>query len=478
MADQKTIASIDAEQALLGALLFDGGILDRVETLVVADDFSESVHGLIFRAICEARRKDRQSGPLVVDAQLSSDPGYREVGGKDYLQKLAQNVPSTVGAPDYAQIISDYAKRRLIVQMAEETAMRARAGAFGDTPQAILDDAEAAISGMISGDANTEDRTTALGAGSDVWIKEIEAADNTIIGPTSGLRELDTKLGGLKPGSLFILAGRPSQGKTALALNFARSVCVQGYGVHFSSLEMPRKDLWRRTVADFAREHTAVPYTILGRERLNETESRAIGMGCDGALAMPLIVDDRAGVNAGQIIASVRRSRRRLQAQGVKLGLVIVDYIQLVAIERKLANNLSYAIGQISAALKQLAKDMDCTVLALSQLNRQVEARDDKRPNMADLRQSGEIEQDADVVAFVLRPEHYIEKEKPEGETGQDRVVEWQQRLSKARNKMKLFVDKHRNGPTGTIDLHCDIKCNAVRDKDYAYGSAKILEVA
>jgi replicative DNA helicase len=257
-------------------------------------------------------------------------------------------------------------------------------------------------------------------------------------------------------------------GKTALALSIARGACINGAGVHIASMEMSRKKLWHRMLSDVARDATTLPYQSLGRRGFYGDQRDALTAARDVVAAMPLYVDDQSGRSPEQVAAAARRSKRLLEARGFPLGLIVVDYLQLMPLDRAYASNPAVAIGLQTKVMKALAEHLDCTVMLLSQLSRAVENRDDKRPQLSDLRQSGEIEQDADIVGLLLRPEYYLER----SETASD------EDRADVRGVLKLFIDKNRHGETGVVNLDCDIACNAVRDAGALYPTMQSYRAA
>lgn len=448
---RKPLYSLESEQAVLGAILFDNFLYHEIAGFLNYKHFFDPVHGLIFEACSKLIRAHAMASPVSVAASLDGAPGFTEAGGKDYLERCAACVPSSVGAKDYARVVFEYAQRRGLAELGAKMAARASAGTFSDEVGSQMADAERAIRELA--EAGIERKTEWLGTSADQWLAEAEAADGRIPGAPTGLSDLDRAIGGFQSGSLFVLAGRPSMGKSALGLGLARAAALQGFGVHIASMEMDRKKLWARMLSDLARDMSGIPYSEIGARKFFNDEGEILHGVNDILKDMPIAVDQRSGPSAEQVAASARRSMRKFEAKGVRLGLVVVDYLQLMALDRSFAGNPSIAIGLQTKAMKALAEDLGCTVLLLSQLSRGVEGREGNRPTLSDLRQSGEIEQDADIVGFILRPEYYLERqEKPD-----------EDELRQARGVLRLFLDKNRNGPIASLKFDCDIACNAVR---------------
>jgi replicative DNA helicase len=263
---------------------------------------------------------------------------------------------------------------------------------------------------------------------------------------------------------MFVMAGRPGMGKTALALCVARATASAGEPTFFASLEMGDVSLSDRNLADVAFErHRPIPYYDIANGTLNEAQARRVIEAARLQRELPLTIDPAPGLTISQIAARARRHKQILERQGLRLGPVIVDHMHIVRPSKRYSGNRVNEVGEISAALKALAKELDVPVIALAQLSRALESRDDKRPTMADLRDSGTIEQDADAIIFVYREAYYLERST--GANAEQEAVRVD-RLIDAKDQLEAIVAKQRNGPTGTVKLFCDIACNAVRDPE------------
>ena len=287
-----------------------------------------------------------------------------------------------------------------------------------------------------------------------------------LAGMSWGLKGLDSKTGGLKRGELFILAGRPGMGKTALAICIARATAAAGEPTFLSSLEMGDVSVADRSLADLAHDRRdRIPYYDIANGTLNDAQAMRVIEAARQQREWPLQIDPAPGLTVSQIAARARRHKQTLERQGRRLGPVIVDHMHIVKPSNRYSGARVNEVGEISAALKGLAKELDVPVIALAQLSRALENRDDKRPTMADLRDSGTIEQDADAIIFVYREAYYLERSTGANAEQENARVD---RLVDVKDQLEAIVAKQRNGPTGTVHLFCDIACNAVRDLEGA----------
>jgi replicative DNA helicase len=465
--DHSALSSIDLEQEILGAVLVSNSALEIIEREVSADDFSEPTHKAIFETIVSVYHTRGMVSPVLVIAGMGGDKNAIIAEGVTlgvYIARLAAAACTPGSAKAYAKQIREFANRRKILAMAEtmsqgiqanrpaadiagvgielldEIAMQAAAGA---TPQVSLRDAaDKSLERMQYGMQNP----------------------GKLAGISWGLRSLDSKTGGLKRGELFILAGRPGMGKSALAECIARSTSAAGEPTYLSSLEMGDISVADRILADqaFARRDPIAYYDIAAGN-VNDRQAERIIEARRQMHDWPLHIDPTSGLTVSQITARARRHKQVLERQGLRLGPVIVDHMHIVKPSNRYSGARVNEVGEISAALKGLAKELDVPVIALAQLSRGVENREDKRPTMADLRDSGTIEQDADAIIFVFREAYYLERST--GATVEQEAARVD-RLVDARDQLEAIVAKQRNGPTGTVHLFCNIACNAVRDQE------------
>ncbi|UYV39046.1 replicative DNA helicase [Rhodobacteraceae bacterium D3-12] len=449
--------SIEAEQQLLGAILTNNDIYDRVAAIIGPAHFYDPVHARIFETAAARIAKNNLASPVTLKAFFEEDDGLKELGGPAYLARLAGAAISAFAVRDYAQLIYDLAIRRDLIQLGKDISTKASKVEIGSEPKEQIVEAEQALYQLAEQGQSESGFQSFLKAVTDA-VNVANAAyqrEGGLAGIATDLMDLDGKLGGLHKSDLLILAGRPSMGKTSLATNIAFNVAkaykrgtrhdgsegaVDGGVVGFFSLEMSAEQLAGRILA----EASEISSHKIRQGDMDESEFRRFVDAAKALEACPLFIDDTAAIPIAQLAARARRLKR---THG--LDLLIVDYLQLV---RGTSENRVQEIGEISMGLKAIAKELDIPVIALSQLSRQVESREDKRPQLSDLRESGSIEQDADVVMFVFREEYYVEREKP-GDHELDKMAEWQDRMSGLHGKAEVIIGKQRHGPIGTVEL-------------------------
>ncbi|MDJ1007223.1 MAG: replicative DNA helicase [Paracoccaceae bacterium] len=451
--------SIEAEQQLLGALLNNNELYDRVANVVDASHFYDPVHARIFEVIEARLRKNALASPVTLKAFLEEDEGLKELGGPAYLVRLAGASISSFAARDYAQMIHDFAIRRALMGLGRDIADKAGRVDVESEPAEQIVEAEQALYQLSDSGRTEHGFQSFLRAVTDA-VQVANAAymrDGGLAGISTGLVDIDKKLGGLHKSDLLILAGRPSMGKTSLATNIAFNIAkayrkgklpdgtegaVGGGVVGFFSLEMSAEQLAARVLSEAAE----VPSEQIRRGDMTETEFRRFVDAAKTLEACPLFIDDTAALPISQLAARARRLKRE---HG--LDVLIVDYLQLVRPASAKDSRVN-EVSEITQGLKSIAKELDIPVIALSQLSRQVESREDKRPQLSDLRESGSIEQDADVVMFVFREEYYKEREKP-GDHDLEAMAKWQEEMEKLHGRAELVIGKQRHGPIGTVDL-------------------------
>lgn len=449
--------SIEAEQQLLGAILTNNDLYDRIAQIIRSEHFYEPVHARIFDVAAARIARNSLASPVTLKAFLEDDEGLKELGGPAYLARLAGASISAYAAKDYAQFIYDMAIRRSLMGLGRDITDRAAKMNVSSAPEEQIVEAEQALY-KLSEQGQTE-------SGFKSFLKAVTEAVNVtneayqrgggMAGISTGLADLDTKLGGLHKSDLLILAGRPSMGKTSLATNIAFNVAkayrrgltadgtegaVDGGVVGFFSLEMSAEQLAGRILAEAAE----ISSHKIRQGDMDETEFRRFVDAAKDLESCPLFIDDTAAIPISQLAARARRLKR---THG--LDLLIIDYLQLC---RGMSDNRVNEISEITMGMKAIAKELNIPVIALSQLSRQVENRDDKRPQLSDLRESGSIEQDADVVMFVFREEYYKEREKP-GDHDLDKMAAWQDEMSRLHGKAEVIIGKQRHGPIGTVEL-------------------------
>ena len=448
--------NIEAEQQLLGAILTNNDIYDRIAQVIKPEHFYEPVHGRIFAEASRRITANMLASPVTLKAYLADDEGLKELGGPAYLARLAGAAISSFAAHDYAQMIYEMHLRRELMQLGAEISSNASRMADDAPPEQIVA-AEQALYKLAETGTTTTGFQSFLTAVTDA-VRVANAAyqrDGGLAGVSTGLTDLDQKLGGLHRSDLLILAGRPSMGKTSLATNIAFNIAkaykkgklpdgsegsINGGVVGFFSLEMSAEQLAARILS----EASEVSSEQIRRGDMTEAEFRRFVEAAKALEACPLYIDDTPALPIAQLATRARRLKRMYG-----LDALFVDYLQLV---RGTAENRVNEIAEISMGLKAIAKELDIPVVAPSQLSRQVENRDDKRPQLSDLRESGSIEQDADVVMFVFREEYYAEREKP-GEDKLEEMAAWQERMDRLHGKAEVIIGKQRHGPIGSVDL-------------------------
>jgi replicative DNA helicase len=433
------VANIEEEAALLGALLEHRTLIDPVADRVSEEDFAEPLHGRIFAAICKLHNEGKTANVITVKPLFDDDPAMQELGGASYLVKITGGI-AAIGAKDFADDIRELAEKRRLLANLTDAIIEGREPTA--TPAQLVNAVEQAIAGVTE----RNDAATQLSA-ADAVKRVLDGFNNRETGVTSGIGPIDEGLGALLPKQLAIVAGRPSMGKSAVASSYALGAAAMGHGTLFVSLEMSAEELGERIAADLCFDTSIqVPYSAITEKRVTPDQGRQICRAYDRLENMPLSIVDLASCTISKLNAIVRRHARRLAANGKKLELVIVDYLQLIRPDRH-TENRTQEITQVSMGLKAIAKEHGVAIMALAQLSRSVEQRADKRPIMADLRESGQIEQDADAIMFLYRPEYYLKQAEP---TDQADRAKWETMMADARGKIEFIVAKRRRGCTGT----------------------------
>ena len=423
--------SIEGESSVLGGLLLDNGAWDRVGDLLADEDFYRHEHKLIYGAIGSLISASKPADIITVYERLQSLGKADEIGGLSYLNALAQYVPSASNIRRYAEIVRERSILRKLVAASDEIATNAF-NPQGKAVTEILDEAEQKIlnigeqgSRMKQGFQSMDTLVVDLLD----RVTEMSENPNDVTGVATGFYDLDRMTSGFQAGDLVVLAARPSMGKTALAINIAEHVALhEGLPVAVFSMEMGASQLAVRIVGSIGR----IDQTHLRTGSLTDDEWPRLTEAIEKLRNISLHIDETPGLT----VSELRANARRLARQCGKLGLIVVDYLQLMSVSSSMAEeNRATAVGEISRGLKMLAKELQCPVIALSQLSRGVESRTDKRPLMSDLRESGAIEQDADIIMFIYRDEYYTKE------------------ACKEPGVAEIIISKQRNGPTGTVKL-------------------------
>ncbi len=451
--------SIEAEQQLLGAILTNNDIYDRVASVIGPQHFYDPVHARIFDIAAARIAKNNLASPVTLKAFMEDDEGLKELGGPAYLARLAGAAISAFAVRDYANMIYDLAVRRDLIRLGQDISAKAAKVDVASEPREQIVEAEQQLYALAEQGQTESGFQSFLKAVTDA-VNVANAAyqrEGGLSGVSTGLIDMDKKLGGLHRSDLLILAGRPSMGKTSLATNIAFNIAkaykrgalpeggdgaIDGGVVGFYSLEMSAEQLAARILS----EASEVPSEQIRRGDMTETEFRRFVDAAKSLEACPLYIDDTPALPISQLAARARRLKR---THG--LDVLIIDYLQLVRGTGKSENRVN-EISEITMGLKAIAKELDIPVIALSQLSRQVESREDKRPQLSDLRESGSIEQDADVVMFVFREEYYKEREKP-GDHDLEAMARWQEEMERLHGRAEVVIGKQRHGPIGTVEL-------------------------
>ncbi|MGB0546100.1 MAG: replicative DNA helicase [Paracoccaceae bacterium] len=451
--------SIEAEQQLLGGLLNNNDLYYSLEDKVDPEHFYDPVHSRIFEIISTRIKDGKLASAVTVNTFLTEDEGLKELGGNSYLAQLMAGSVASSAIKDYSKLVYDLAIRRELIILGQEISSRAQSIKVDEQPEEQIILAEQNLYKIgDSGKSETGFKSFLKALGEAVQVANAaHHRDGNLAGISTGFIDLDKKMGGLHSSDLIILAGRPSMGKTSLATNIAYNIAksfkkndnadgtsetVNGGIVGFYSLEMSAEQLAARILSETAE----IPSEQIRRGDMTESEFRRFVEAAKSIESSPLFIDDTPALTIAQLASRARRLKR---THG--LDALIIDYLQLVRAGSSRDNRVN-EISEITQGLKAIAKELNIPVIALSQLSRQVENRDDKRPQLADLRESGSIEQDADVVLFVYREEYYKEREKP-SDHDLEKMAIWQEEMDRLHGRAELILGKQRHGPIGTVEL-------------------------
>jgi replicative DNA helicase len=469
--------NIEAEQALLGAILVNNEAFYRVSDFLEPKHFFEPIHQRIFELAGGLVRAGKIATPVTLKTFLPADFDIAGLSVNQYLARLAAEATTIINAEDYGRTVYDLSIRRDLITIGEDMVNMAYDAPVDATPMSHIEDAERKLYEIAETgryDSGFQRFAQALTSAVDMAAQAYQR-DGGLSGIATGLSDLDTRMGGLQPSDLIILAGRPGMGKTALATNIAYNVArawvgelqpdgrtksVNGGIVGFFSLEMSAEQLATRIIA----EQTGIPSNKIRRGAIDESDFEKIKDISIELQSLPFYVDETGGLAVGQLAARARRLKRQ---KG--LDLIVVDYLQLLqGSSQRAGESRVQEITEITTRLKALAKELNIPILALSQLSRQVETREDKRPQLSDLRESGSIEQDADVVMFVFREEYYHQMRKP-SETNREKFAEWLAEGERVEGKAEVIIGKQRHGPTGTVELQFDAAVTRFANLDTAH---------
>jgi len=471
--------NVEAEAALLGAMMIDNRIAEDVQVKLRSDHFYEPLHGRIYDAILKLVDRNMVANPVTLRPMFEGDAGMRELGGPGYLAQLTGSGAALIGARDFATQVYDLALLRALIAVGRTMVEQAIDTSDAVDPKSQIEDAEVALY-KVAEEGGEEGSVKTFGQATRLAVANAERALNSgghVAGITTGFESVNGRIGGLHPSDLIILAGRPGMGKTSLATNIAFNAAMRlvrdreagiaddksvGAGVAFFSLEMSADQLATRILA----EQSGISSENLRMGKISHEEFRNLARASADLENLPLYIDDTPALT----IAALRTRARRLKRQR-GLGVIVVDYLQLLqGSGRQADGNRVQEISEISRGLKTLAKELQVPVIALSQLSRAVEQREDKRPQLSDLRESGSIEQDADMVWFVYREEYYLQAKEPKHPIpGDDAKIfatydEWKAQNDLAKGTCELLIAKQRHGATGRVRLKFDAKFTKFSD--------------
>lgn len=450
------LVNLEAEQALLGAIFINNECFNWTDGLQ-PEHFGEPLHSRIFEAMGQLITKGKAVTPVLLKTHFEADDTIKDIGGTAYLARLAASATTAVNAGAYAEIIRNLYVRRRAMDIASEALEDLQGLPLDVTGAEFTADLALRLSRVAMEGEDHRGRHSlgaAITAAIDSAAQAYQLDGRRPDAIPTGLKALDKIIGGFVKGTMVIVGARPSMGKTAIAITFAYAAAKSKTPVDFISLEMSAGDLAQRIIAI---EHR-VPYQRVQWGNISEQEFEKVVEHTRPMIDLPLTVIDREGMTVNAIRAEVAKSKMRRP----DLSLVIVDYLSLIRVGSKSRGNRVDDIGEISRELKSIAKRYEVCMLVLHQLGRDVDKREGKRPQMSDLRESGSIEQDADVIIFPYREEYYLARSEPRPNTTEH--MDWQDAMAKCAGKMQLFVEKHRMGRTGTCDVEQDLRINLITD--------------
>ena len=461
----KILHSLEVEQALLGAIILDNSKIDDLPANLQSRNFIAELHQKIYDVINKIRNEGSIADPFTISARLNNDESFKAAGGKKYILDMADTVVGVTNIAEYAKIIQDYYIRRKVVEISENAIQESHNLRNSENGQDVIEETEKQLyelNNEIAGNGRLvtfkEALSLSIETAAQAWKHK-----GDIIGVTSGFHFIDRVLGGFQNSDLIVLAGRPSMGKTALATNIALNAAKAklegksgGAGVVFFSLEMSSEQLATRVLAiESGLSSDKIRRGEVPKDAFDKFE--AVRQSLNN---LELYIEDTSSLSVTQIRNKARKLKRQKD-----IGFIVIDYLQLITASSSSKNkneNRVQEISEITRTLKGIAKELNVPVLALSQLSRAVEQRDDKKPQLSDLRESGSIEQDADVVMFVFREEYYKERKEPA--KGTEAHNKWQTEMEQIKNRAEVIVAKQRQGPVGNIELYFDGKLTRFAD--------------
>jgi replicative DNA helicase len=464
--DPQSLFNIEIEQELLGAILNLGGtVIDAVDSIIVPTDFFEPIHQTLFARFCEAHARGKSIHLALAIGALGSDANIPLVNGitvGQYIARVAASATVMSRTADYAKLIVEFAQRRKIVTVLDSI----QSGiAANQDPADIAAVGIDALDEIASAHCSTATCRMDIGDAAEIAVGRMQTAiqnPGKLTGISTGLSDLDDKIGGLQRGELTILAGRPGMGKSAAGISIARSVAEAQIPSMYFSLEMGAPSLASRIISDICfDDRDPIEYFKIQKGELTLEQAEAVVVASRQLRELPLRIDQQDGLTVSQIASRARKHNHFLERRGKRLGAIFIDHLHLIRPTSRYAGNRVGEVTEISGSLKSLAKELDVAVVALAQLSRAVEARAIQRPTLADLRDSGSIEQDADTIIFLFREAYYLQHPISNDRAEEDKRIG---RLMQVQNDLEANIAKQRSGPVGAIRLFCNIGANAIRN--------------
>lgn len=434
--------NIETEAAFLGGLLTQNSLIGSFVDSITAEDFFEPLHGRIYSAIQRQESLRKPATAPFIAPYFEGDEALAKLGGNRYLARLTADGQGLTHPGAFAEQIVDLARRRKL-----RAGLLAAAAACGDAERNLADIASEADA-AIQTQAINQSRHVTLAEAASALERALDEPDTGVTCPL--IPELDSLLGRLRPGRVYVVAGRPGMGKTTVALNYGRSAAQIGHGVQYISMEMSAEDLAGKAISEASfsgPDDIHVPHVGIEKRNLTSQQRRGMRATIGFLETLPFEIVDEGSMTIGRIRSRVRSCKRRMAAKGQRLDLVIVDYLQLANSDRA-GRSIIETVTEVSRGLKAIAMEEQVAVMALAQLSRAVEQRADKRPTMSDLRESGQIEQDADAILFLLREEHYLKMSEPD--IGSDARAAWEANFNRFAGMIEFILAKKRLGSTGT----------------------------
>jgi replicative DNA helicase len=458
--------NMEAEQCLLGAILINNEAFGLVDRLVEPAHFYEPIHQKIYGVIAELIRAGSLAKPTTLKTYLPADLNIVGMSLDRYIVRLCTEATTVINAPDYAKIVYDLAHRRELMLIGEELQAIAADSPVDFSPNMRAQRAIERLDEIVMSRTDTHVLRVGIGDAAVQAVDQMSAVmtrDGAIGGITTGLKTLDNLTDGLHHGEFALIAGRPGMGKSGLMQSSAIKTATVGYSGLIFSLEMGSVSLGSRAISDLLyNAHEPAPYWKIARGELANNQIQSVFDAARDLRGLPLVIDPQPSMTVSQIAARARKHASTLERKGMELDVPYVDHVHIIKPNDRYRGNRTAEITEISGALKALAKELNVALVGLAQLGRAVESRDDKRPTIADLRDSGSLEQDADLIVFLYREEYYLQRRCSDSSTEDKRIA----RLAEVRNKLELIIAKQRNGPTGSLEIFFDAASNAARDLD------------